>query len=161
MSTPNYGGPNLGGGPFNGYVPKQTISSKKDSEYSCVRKILRNSWNGQYATGTYNDKSRVITPFRAVNNLGDFLGRVNYSCGGPNPTNQDKPGRGSSIGAVPQQCDSTGVPASSCNVKFVADSSDYTTFRKRQAINRTYNDLGYGGDNSNGSYVSLMAVRRR
>jgi hypothetical protein len=161
MSNPNYGGSNLGGGPYNGYVPRQTVTSKKDSEHSTVRSILRNSWNGQFATGTVNGARRVITPFRAVNNSGDFLARVNYSCGGPNPTNLSKPGRASSIGSIPQQCDITGIPASSCNVKFVADSSDYTTFRKRQAINRTYNDLGYGGDDHNASYVSLMAVRRR
>jgi hypothetical protein len=155
----NLGGANLGGGPYNGYSPQQTITSAKDSEDVNIRGILRRSWNGQFATGKSNGYNRVTTPFRAVNNSGDFLGRVNYSCGGPNPTNLDKPGRAQSIGSVPQNCDGTGVPASSCNVKFVADSSDYTTFKKRQAMNRTYNDLGYGGDN-NGSFVALMAARR-
>jgi hypothetical protein len=159
MSNPN-GGPNLGGGPYNGYVPRQTISSQKTSDHSIIRSILRNAWNGQNASGEYNGNKRVITPFRAVNNSGDFLGRVNYSCGGPNPTNLDKPGRGQSIGALRQNCDNTGVPASSCNVKFVADSSDYVKFKRQQAMNRTYNDLGYGGDKSNGSYVARMAVRR-
>lgn len=156
----NLGGSNLGGGPFNGFSPQQTITSAKDSEHSTVRGILRRSWNGQFATGTSNGLKRITTPFRAVNNSGDFLARVNYSCGGPNPTNMDKPGRGQSIGSIPQNCDGTGVQASSCNVKFVADSSDYTTFKKQQAMNKTYNDLGYGGYN-NGSYVPLMHVRRR
>jgi hypothetical protein len=160
MSNPN-GGSNLGGGPYNGYVPRQTISSQKTSDHSTVRAILRNAWNGQNASGEYNGQKRIITPFRAVNNSGDFLGRVNYSCGGPNPTNIDKPGRGRFIGALRQNCDNTGVPASSCNVKFVADSSDYVTFKRQQAMNRTYNDLGYGGDQSNGSYVARMGVRRR
>jgi hypothetical protein len=156
----NLGGANLGGGPFNGYSPQQTISSVKDSQQVSTRSILRRSWNGQFATGVSNGRNRITTPFRAVNNSGDFLGRVNYSCGGPNPTNLDKPGRGQSIGSVPQQCDGTGVPASSCNVRFVADSSDYVRFRRQQAVNRTYNDLSYGGDDSNASYVPLMAVRR-
>jgi hypothetical protein len=150
----------LGGGPYNGYSPKQTIISKKDSEHTTVRSILRNSWNGKYASGTYNSQKRITTPFRAVNNSGDFLSRFGYSCGGPNPTNLDKPGRGVSIGSIPQQCDATGVPASSCNVRFVADSSDYVRFKKHQAMNRTYNDLSYGGDQNNASYVSLMAARR-
>jgi len=157
---PNLGGANLGGGPFNGYSPQQTVSSVKDSQQVSTRSILRRAWNGQYATGVSNSRNRITTPFRAVNNSGDFLGRVNYSCGGPNPTNLDKPGRGQSIGSVPQQCDGTGVPASSCNVRFVADSSDYVRFRRQQAVNRTYNDLSYGGDDSNASYVPLMAVRR-
>jgi hypothetical protein len=160
MSNAN-GGPNLGGGPFNGYAPRQTLTSQKTSDHSSVRAILRNAWNGQYATNTYNGYKRVITPFRAVNNSGDFLGRVNYSCGGPNPTNAGKPGRGRLIRSIPQNCDTTNVPASSCNVRFVADSSDYVTFKRQQAMNRTYNDLGYGGDQHNGSYVALMAVRRR
>jgi len=155
------GGANLGGGPYNGYVPRQTISSQKTSDHSTTRTILRNAWNGQYATNKFGSYSRVTTPFRAVNNSGDFLARVNYSCGGPNPTNPSKPGRGRLIGSIPQHCDTTGVPASSCNVKFVADSSDYVTFKRQQAMNRTYNDLGYGGDQHNGSYVALMAVRRR
>ena len=56
--------------------------------------------------------------------------------------------------------DSTNVPASSCNVKFVADSSDYITFKKQMAVNQNYNDLKFGGDKNNASYVSQMAVRR-
>ena len=139
----DFGGSKLGGGPYNGYSPKQTITNYKGSEQVMMRRILRDGWNTQYATGIVNDHSRVTTPFRAVNNLGDFLSRTQYSCGGPNPTN----------------CDGTGVPASSCNVKFVSDSSDFTTFKKQQAVNRNYNDLGFGGYN-NGSYVNLMAVRR-
>jgi hypothetical protein len=150
---------NLGGG-IKGVSPQQTLTSKKDSEHATVRSILRNAWNGQYATNKYGNSNRVITPFRAVNNSGDFLARQNYSCGGPNPTNKDKPGRGSSIGSIVTQCDNTGVPASSCNVRFVADSSDYVTFKKQQAMNKTYNDAGFGGDQSNASFVPFMRVRR-
>ena len=152
---------NLGNGPYNGYAPRQTVTSQKDSEHATTRAILRSAWNGQYASGTYNGKNRIITPFRAVNNSGDFLARVNYSCGGPNPTNLDKPGRAMSIGSIPKNCDLTGVPASSCNVKYVADSSNYTTFKKQQAINRTYNDSSFGGDSHNGSYTTLTHIRRR
>tara|TARA_B110000285_G_scaffold107740_1_gene122446 strand:+ start:21633 stop:22004 length:372 start_codon:yes stop_codon:yes gene_type:complete len=114
------------GGPHNGHSAKQTVSSKRDSENAMTRKVLRSSWNTPYATGTYAGNKRVITPFRAVNNLGDFLGRTNYSCGGPKQ--------------MTFTCDSTGVPSSSANVKFVPDSSDYIRFRKQQAMNRNYND---------------------
>ena len=114
------------GGPYNGYSAKQTVSSKRDSESAIARKVLRSSWNTPYATGTYAGEKRVTTPFRAVNNLGDFLGRKNYSCGGPKQ--------------MTFTCDSSKVPASSANIKFVSDSSDYIRFRKQQSMNRNYND---------------------
>lgn len=117
------------GGPYNGHSSKQTVSSKRDSESAITRKVLRSSWNTPYATGTYEGEKRVITPFRAVNNLGDFLSRKNYSCGGPNQ--------------MTFTCDNSNVPASSTNVKFVPDSSDYIRFRKQQAMNRNYNDSAH------------------
>lgn len=149
------------GGPFQGYSPQQTARSHNNFGDIMTRTILRNGWNTPYAVGQVNGFARVITPFRAVNNSGDFLGRINYSCGGSNQTNVGKPGRGRLIGSVPQQCDSTNVPASSCNPRFVADSSDYTRFRRQQAANYNYNDLSPVGDASNGSFVALLGIRRR
>jgi hypothetical protein len=95
-----------------------------------------------------------------VNNLGDFLGRENYVCGGPNPITADRYKRLSNMGSILNRCDGSGVPASSCNVKFVPDSSDYITFKKQRAMNQNYNDLSNGGDQNNASYVPLMAVSR-
>ena len=153
------------GGPYQGYSAQQTRKGHNNFGDIATRTILRNSWNTPYAVGTIQgtDKkySRVITPFRAVNNSGDFLARINYSCGGSNQVNIDKPGMRGIIGSVPQQCDGTGIPASSCNPRFVADSSDYTTFKRQQAANYNYNDLSPAGDQSNGSYVPLFRVRRR
>ena len=150
----------LGGGPFNGYSPAQTITNYKDSEQTSIRRILRNSWNNQQAVGTVNGNNRIITPFRAVNNLGDFLSRQNYVCGGSNQVNADKPGWKGRIGSIISQCDGTGVAAGSGNMRYVPDSSDYIRYRKQRAIGKTYNDLKNGGDESNGSYVALMAIRR-
>jgi hypothetical protein len=161
MWTPSYGGSNLGGGPFNGFSPTQTNINKKDSESTLNRRVLRDVWNARYVTDKINGYNRAVTPFRAVENLGDYLGRVNYSCGGPNPQSAKKPGYGRLIGSVPQHCDATGIPPSTCNPKFVPDSSDYVRFKKLRAINHTYNDLSYVGNASNGSYVSLVGVRRR
>ncbi len=146
------------GGPFNGYSAKQTILGKKDSEETATRSILRRGWNTAYARGTYNGYNRVITPFRAVNNAGDFLARTQYSCGGPSPLNKSKPGY--NIGTMFRNCDNTGVPASTCNVKYVYDSSDYIRFKKQQAFNKNYNDVKNGGDESNASYTAIMHVRR-
>lgn len=146
------------GGPFNGYSGKQTVTNYKDSEQTMSRRVLRSAWNTRYATGTVNGQSRIITPFRAVNNLGDFLSRTNYVCGGPNQVNKSKPGL--RIGSIVSACDGTGVEGYSGNPKFVSDSSDYIRFKKQQATNRNYNDSKNGGDESNGSYVALMRVTR-
>jgi hypothetical protein len=149
----------LGGG-IQGIAPKQTITNYKGGDQVISRKIVVKSWNTPYATGIVNGRTRVVTPFRAVTNSGDFLARVEYTCGGPNPTNADKPGWKSRIRNMLSNCDGSGVPASSCNVKFVADSSDYSRFKKNRAINQLYNDSTFGGDQSNASYAPLMGVRR-
>jgi hypothetical protein len=52
------------------------------------------------------------------------------------------------------------IPSSTCNGKFVYDGSDYTRFKKNQAVNQNYNDLSFGGDQSSGSQVAYRAVRR-
>ena len=148
------------GGPYNGYSPQQTINCFNNSDNVVARKVLVKSWNTPYATGTVNNKNRVVTPFRAVNNLGDFLGRQNYVCGGPNQVNANKPGWKGHIGSIISQCDGTGIPSSTCNVRFVPDSSDYIKYKKYRALNQNYNDLKHGGDNSNASYTSIMAVHR-
>jgi len=151
---------NVLGGPYNGFSPKQTINNYKDSEGARMRLVLRNGWNGQYASGVVNGHQRVITPFRAVNNSGDFLARQNYACGGPNPSHLKLAGIVNRFGSLINHCDGTGVPASACNGRFVADSSDFTLYKKQSAISNNYNDLSNGGDQSNGSFVALMAVRR-
>lgn len=144
------------GGPFNGYSGRQTLGNYQNSESAMSRRILRSAWNTQYANGTVNNYNRVTTPFRAINNSGDFLGRVQYVCGGSNQVNASYPGWKNRIGSILSRCDGTGVPASVCNTKFVADSSDYITFKKQMAMNKNYNDLKSGGDQSNGSYVAQM-----
>jgi len=148
------------GGPYVGYSPQQTINNFKDAESSRIRRILRSGWNTAYATGTVNGKTRVITPFRAVNNSGDFLSRQNYVCGGANQVNSRPGMRGLSIGGILSHCDNSNIASGTGNGRFVADSSVYTTYRKQRAINSNYNDAANGGDDHNGSYVNVMAVRR-
>jgi hypothetical protein len=121
-------------------TPKAVNTSVRDGDMSASRGILRRAWNQENAVGTINGQNRVITPFRAVNNLGDFLARKNYVCGGPNQVNASKPGWKGKIGSIISSCDNTGVEGYSGNVKFVPDSSDYTTYRKQRAFNRNYND---------------------
>jgi hypothetical protein len=52
------------------------------------------------------------------------------------------------------------IPAAACNVKYVYDSSDYTTYLKQRAVVKNYNDLTFGGDQSNGSQSAQRAIRR-
>ena len=148
------------GGPFRGYSAPQTKSGFKTAEQVISRRVLRDSWNNALVSGTYKGQKATTGSFRLVNNLGDFLGRQNYSCGGPNQISSSKTGTTSTIGSIPQQCDTTGIPPASTNVKFVSDSSDYIKFKKQSALSNNYNDLSNGGDESNASYVNLMRVRR-
>ena len=150
---------NVLGGPFNGYSPQQTLSNFKDSEITMTRRILRSSWNTQQAGGTVNGHKRIITPFRAVNNLGDFLSRQNYVCGGSNQVNASKPGWKGRIGSIISNCDGTGVAAGAGNMRFVPDSSDYIRYRKQRAVNVNYNDLKNGGDESRASCVNFRLAR--
>jgi len=148
------------GGPYSGYSPVQTLTNFKDNESVIARRELRSVWNTNYTSGTYNGNRRAIGPFRAVMNSGDFLSRANYICGGPNPNNNTHASaRRFSLRGFIDQCDGTGVPSSSCNVKFVADSSDYTKFRRQTAFSQNYNDLKNGGY-TNSAYVPLMHARR-
>lgn len=126
---------------IKGISAKQTLTNYKDGEQSLDRGVLRRGWNQINAIGEINGYKRVITPFRAVNNLGDFLARPNYVCGGPNQVNASKPGWKGHIGSIISSCDNSGVEGASCNPRFVSDSSDYVRFRKLRAMNKNYNDI--------------------
>jgi len=145
-------------------------SAQVGGEIALKRKILRKT----FRPITKNVNGQTITsaagPFRTSMNLGDFLMRQNQSCGGCNQVNDVnsrilRPKMGGSIsnsycnvaknGITPQQ-----IPLKGGNTKYVADSSLYTRFKDLESINRNYKDTTFGGDNSNGSYSFIMAVRR-
>jgi hypothetical protein len=168
--------PTNSGGAINGYMPQQTQSvDKRYPEFEHIRFTLKNAWNTTYPSQLRRDNltKPITTPFRAVNNAGDLLSRLNYSCGGSCQTFQSRPGlKGlrNHFGAVQDTCLpsaaysslqlSNKIPASACNVKYVYDSSDYVTYLKQKAVNKNYNDLTYGGDQSNSSQSVIRAIRR-
>lgn len=168
--------PTNSGGAINGYMPQQTQNvDKRYTEFEHIRFTLKNSWNTTYPSQLRRDNltKPITTPFRAVNNAGDLLSRLNYSCGGSCQTFQSRPGlRGlrNHFGAVQDTCVPSAaynslqllnnIPASACNVKYVYDSSDYITYLKQKAVNKNYNDLTYGGDQSNASQSAIRAIRR-
>jgi hypothetical protein len=168
--------PKNSGGAIRGYMPQQTQNvDKRYPEFEHIRFTLKNAWNTTYLSQLRRNNltKSITTPFRAVNNAGDLLSRENYSCGGSSQTPQSRPGlNGLSqrFGSVQNTCIPsaaynslqllTNVPAATCNVKYVYDSSDYVTYLKQKAVNKNYNDLTYGGDQSNSTQSALKAIRR-
>lgn len=168
----NVGGqPRLGGG-MKGIMPQPIIDHDNSDEFARTRFYLKDAWNTSSTSGSSYPK-RIIGPFRAVNNAGDILSRQDYSCGGTCQTYQSRPGlRGlrGRFGAISDSCAPSvlyssnqinpAVPPSACNGKFVYDGSDYINFKKKQAINRNYNDRSFGGNDYSGAQSAIRAIRR-
>lgn len=164
------------GGAIKGYMPQQNQTvDKQFTEFEQIRFTLKQAWNTNYLRQlkTNNIKKSIITPFRAVNNSGDLLARLNFSCGGSCQSFQSRPGlRGlkQRFGSIQNTCIPSAyynnlqlndrIPAAACNVKYVYDSSDYITYLKQNAVNKNYNDLTYGGNDSNASQSAIRAIRR-
>ena len=153
------------GGGINGYIAPSLVDVDKDyQDYEAIRFKLRDAWNTSYNAQLAKAKvGRVTTPFRAVNNAGDLLDRKYYSCGGPCQTFQSRPqlrGLRKDFGAIHSLCDNTNVPAAACNVRYVYDSSDYTTYLKQRSMTKTYNNITNGGNNSSGSQSALRQIKR-
>ena len=141
------------------------------SEHGTSRFILRQGYNmrTQHVNGsdtsTYGNNTRKIGSFRALNNAGDTLNRQNYSCGGSNMIGS-RPGTmvltTKDGGQSSRNCDGTGIPPSTCNVKYVYDSSDFIRFKKMMARNKSYvaPDYSYGGANNGTTQMVINRVRR-
>jgi hypothetical protein len=164
------------GGAIQGWMPQTTQNVDKTyPEFEQIRWTLKEAWNTKYRGQLRRNglKQSITTPFRAVNNAGDLLSRDNYSCGGTCQTPQSRPGLHglrTHFGSVQSSCIPSAVynslqlinniPAAACNVKYVYDSSDYTTYLKQRAVNKNYNDYSYGGDDSKSSQSAQRAIRR-
>lgn len=164
------------GGAIQGWMPQpgQQVD-KRYAEFEQIRFTLKNAWNTLIPSQLKKDnlKRSMVTPFRAVNNAGDLLCRDNYSCGGPCQSFQSRPnlrGLKSHFGSTSKECIPSNfynslqliknIPSATCNVKYVYDSSDYTRYMKLKAVNKNFNDLTFGGDQSNASQVAAKAARR-
>lgn len=168
--------PKNSGGAIKGYMPPTINKVDKDYEnFEQIRVILKEAWNTQYQAQLRrsNLKTSITTPFRAVNNAGDILSRLNYSCGGTCQSFQSRPGvygLRTRFGSVQSSCIpsayysniqlNASIPAAACNVRYVYDSSDYTTYLKQRAVNKNYNDLSYGGNDNSASQSAVRASRR-
>ena len=147
------------GGGIHGFMSKTNSYGVDKSyvNYENVRVTLREAWNSKPLS------SLAVTPFRAVTNSGDLLSRINYSCGGSCQSFQSRPGiygLTTAVGSINSLCDKSGVSPSACNVKYVYDSSNYTTYLKQRSINQNYNDISNSGNNSSASQSNYKAIRR-
>jgi len=154
-------GVRLGGG-IRGFMPRAVGDSDNNNSFAQTRFALRQAWNTNYSRQLTNSQ-RAITPFRAVNNSGDVLSRLNYSCGGNCQTPQSRPGMfglKNHFGSVQSICDESGIPPAACNVVYVYDSSDYTRYLKQRAVNKNYNDRSFGGNDYSGGQVAYRSIQR-
>ena len=145
----------------SGVSPQMSAPSVTDSSRERNRMILRNVWQtapeGTLNNSKYRGKWRNGA-FRVLNNAGDVLSRENYSCGGPNMV-------GSHFGMLnltygggqsKKNCDKSGVPPSTCNVKYVYDSSDFTKFKKLMALNKGYVTPNYSDGGASSNYSMML-----
>jgi hypothetical protein len=146
---------------INGIMPRATINVDKTYQnYEQIRLTLRQSWSTSILNK--NKGKAKLGPFRIVTNAGDLLNRQYYSCNNNCQSFQGRPGLfglSGHFGGTKNNCDNSGIPAGTCNIKYVYDSSNYTTFLKQQATNRNYNDKSNGGSN-NASQSALKAIHR-
>ena len=133
----------LGGG-VPGKVEAGFGNTLVGSDVAMNRKKLRKAFrtNKIKANGALTNKRSLAGPFRTAYNLGDPLGRKNFSCS----NGYGKDCAKTVMGYTPQQ-----VPIQGSNSKFVADSSLFTQFKHLKAVNLNYNDLTGGGDQHNSS----------
>lgn len=156
----------LGGG-IPGKYESAYGNTLKGGEVALNRRKLRKAFK------TNNIKQAGVKascgPFRNAYNLGDPLSRQYLRCGGSNQVNDVNSNvlnhkkadsvsnadcNTTSHGVTPMQ-----VKLQSGNIKHVADSSLFTQFKHLEAVNLTYNDKSGGGDDHNGSYSFLNALR--
>ncbi len=105
------------------------------------------------------DKNESITPFRQAYNAGDPNGYINQSSTGGESNHLNSAGLSSSLRVYARSggVKFNGKATFAGNPKFVYAGDDYVRFKKLAAINKTYNDKSFGGDESNASFTSLMS----
>lgn len=152
--------PTLIGGGANSNSGSGMIGS---NERSMERFTLVNAWNAEALRPEWNGYKSGITPFRAATNSGDYLSRQDFTSGGSNQVQGRvnvaiTPTANVLGGSIFKNLNPSGIPSATTNVKYVYDSSDYTTYLRQFATQKTYNDYSFGGSN-NGSQEALSRAR--
>ena len=165
VNTDNAEDINIGAGRPKG--EKQALYGFMDggNERSLYRKHLAKAFGNMHNSGLKSSpslyKHNILGPFRTSFNSGDVVTNnreatnIKYGyeanlVGGNNLSRVQ--GRGDGLNR-------NGNAMYSGNPRFVHDGSDYTKFKKLQAINRTFRDSSYGGANNNNTQSVLRRVR--
>jgi hypothetical protein len=135
------------------------------SERALYRKHLAKAFGNMHNSGLKSSpslyKNNILGPFRTAYNGGDVVtnnleatdskyGREANHVNGNNLTRVQ--GRGDGVSR-------SGNAMYAGNPRHVYDSSDYTRFKKLQAVNRTYNDKSFGGADNSQSQSAIRRVR--
>tara|TARA_Y100001970_G_C14249289_1_gene870600 strand:- start:4980 stop:5507 length:528 start_codon:yes stop_codon:yes gene_type:complete len=147
-----------------------TVGGEVAKDRAILRRVFRN--NKIKVSGT-NVGKKTSGPYRSAFSLGDGLTRLNKSCGATNQVKSSSRLSGVSLGngLSNKDCNLTvnvngqdvtvqDLPLESGNSKFVSDSSNYTTFKSLEGVNKTYNDKSFGGNEHNSGFSFLKRVRR-
>jgi hypothetical protein len=156
----------LGGNP-NGKQPMLHGHIEGGNDRAVSRRQLIRAFGNMKIDGLGSSpllySKNVLGPFRTAFNAGDVVtnkieptnikyGRLPNQVGGNNLSRVQVRGDGISS--------QDGNAMYSGNPKFVHDGSDYIRFKKLQAINKTYNDTGYGGAANSQSQHAINRVRK-
>ena len=164
MPTPNSNPSSLGGGipggqPLGGLIGGGGGSHGGSGMVGSSvrgqnRKRLRIGW------GRFGEKHNgSITPFRQAFNAGDKDGHLNERATSGEANHLNGPGP-ANVRRIFNRAGGTktgGDASYAGNPKHVYDGADYVKFKKLAAINATYNDKSFGGDDHNATFTSLMA----
>ena len=149
--------PKLLGGGANG-----SRGSGSGMEGGGNRSMYRTELRRMFGNTRFPGNPNIITPFRKFLNAGDTAGTVNSA---PSPLlgiaiNQVSGNSMVSRVHAKHGGTNTGAAFYSGNQKFVYDGADYTRYKKLSAINRTYNDSSFGGENGSTVSQALRRVRK-
>lgn len=150
------------------YFGPVDFSSERATSRKYVTKSFGNMNNPGLGSSPLQYGPNVLGPFRTSFNAGDVISNYHTSrgTGATNPTygieaNQVGGNNLAKIGGqVSDGIGRNGTAMYSGNTKFVHAGSDYTRFKKLQAMNRNYGDTNYGGANNSQSQSAIRWIRR-
>ena len=161
-------GADQSGKTFQGNQPALFGFMDGGNERALYRKHLAKSFGNLHNSGLKSSpslyKNNVLGPFRTAYSAGDVVTNKNVETNikygkeanqvGGNNVSRLMNTRGDGISGQ------NGTAMYSGNPRFVYDGSDYTKFKKLQAINRNYNDRSFGGANNSQTQHAIRRVRK-
>ena len=137
------------------------------NERSLYRKHLAKAFGNLHNSGLKSSPSlynkNILGPFRTSYNAGDVVTNtiVNTDIKYGREANQVGGNNLARVSGISDGVSRNGSAMYSGNPRYVYDGSDYTRFKKLQAVNKTYNDSSFGLNPKDGSYVRGRLFRVR